>query len=81
MFVQCDLSNCNADNYISRQIRIRHPPDDDLLFDNVTAVSDHNGYNGTIRPCETSDKVFPLECNKTEMIICCFVHAMKDTTY
>lgn len=81
MFVQCSLSYCNADDYIPRQIRICHPTDDDLLLDNVTAVPDHNGCNGTIRPCETSDKVFSLERDKADMIIYCLLHAIKDATY
>lgn len=67
--VQRGLSYCNADNYIPRQIRVCHPADDDFLLDNITAVPDRNGCNGTIRPRETSCEVFSLERDKADMII------------
>ena len=41
--------------------------DDHHLFGNICPISNPDGYNGTIRSCETSNKVLKVERNKANI--------------
>ena len=43
--------------------------DDNRLFGHICPISHPDGYNGTIRSCETSNKVLEVERNKTNMTV------------
>ena len=51
--------------------------DDHRLFGNICPISNPDGYNGTIRSCETSDKVLKVERNKANIIVEVLLYFLK----
>ena len=43
--------------------------DDHCLFGDICPVSNPDGYNGTVRSCETSDKVLKVERDKANITV------------
>ena len=39
------------------------------FLSNAATILDRDGCNGAIRPCETSDTIFPLECDEADMTV------------
>lgn len=50
--------------------------DDYRLLGNIYTLPHPDGYDGTLRSCETGNKIYPLECNKADMIIQVIMHTI-----
>ena len=51
--------------------------DDNRLFGHICPISHLDGYNGTIRSCETSNKVLKVECNKANITDKALLYTLK----
>ena len=68
ILAQCDLPDTDADDYFPRQIGVCLSLDDFRVCNNICSISYCDGYDGSVRSCETDNEVFSLEYNKEDMI-------------